>query len=91
MVAYASNYKLRAIEKINLLSLDRLKVVLDFIEYIEQKEEMNATLEILADENSMQNIKEADVAWESGSRNEFASWNKVKNGMYEIQANSVYA
>ncbi|MCE8429602.1 MAG: hypothetical protein J5U19_14600 [Candidatus Methanoperedens sp.] len=78
MVAYASNYKQRAIEKLNLLPPDRLKVVLDFIEYIEQKEEMDATLEILADENSMQNIREADVAWESGSMNEFAPWNKVK-------------
>jgi len=65
-------------EKLNLLSPDRLKVVLDFIEYIEQKEEMDATLEILADENSMQNIKEADEAWESGRTKEFASWNKVK-------------
>ena len=78
MVAYALNYKQRAIEKLNLLSPDRLKVVIDFIEYIQQKEEMDATLEILADENSMQNIKEADLAWESGSSNEFTSWNKVK-------------
>ena len=81
MVAYASNYKHRAIEKLNLLSPDRLKVVLDFIEYIEQKEEMDATLEILADENSMQNIKEADEAWESGRLNEFAPWNKVKRNV----------
>lgn len=78
MVAYASNFKQRAIEKLELLSPDRLKVVLDFIEYIEQKEEMDATLEILADENSMHNIKEADEAWESGRMNEFSSWNKVK-------------
>jgi len=78
MVAYASNYKQRAIEKLNLLSPDRLKVVLDFIEYLEQKEEIDATLEILSDENSMQNIREADEAWKSGRMNEFVSWNKVK-------------
>jgi hypothetical protein len=78
MAAYASNFKQRAIEKLDLLSPDRLKVVLDFIEYIEQKEETDATLEILADKNSMQNIKEADEAWESGRMNEFAPWNKVK-------------
>jgi hypothetical protein len=63
---------------LNLLSPDRLNVVLDFIEYIELKEEVNATLEILADENSMQNIREANAAWESGSMNEFVPWNKVK-------------
>lgn len=78
MVAYASNFKKRAIEKLDLLSPDRLKVVLDFIEYIEQKEDTDATLEILADKNSMYNIKEADDAWESGRMNEFVPWNKVK-------------
>jgi len=81
MIAYASDYKQRAIEKLNLLSQDRLKVVLDFIEYIEQKEEMDATLEILSDESSMQNIKEADEAWESGKMHKFKPWNKMKRNV----------
>ena len=78
MTAYADDYKKKAIEKLDLLSHDRLKVVLDFIEYLEQKEELDPTLEILADDNSMQNIKAADQAWEAGKMHEFTSWNKVK-------------
>ena len=78
MTTYAVNYKKKAIEKLDLLSSDRLKVVLDFIEYLEQKEDLDATLEIVADENSMQNIKAADQAWEAGRVQEFTSWNKVK-------------
>ena len=78
MTNYAVNYKRKAIEKLDLLSSDRLKVVLDFIEYLEQKEDLDATLEIVADDISMQNIKAADQAWESGKVQEFTSWNKVK-------------
>lgn len=48
------------------------------IEYLEQKEDLNATLEIVADENSMRNIRDADVAWDAGRVQEFTSWNKVK-------------
>ena len=78
MAVHVVNYKRKAIEKLDVLSPDRLKVVLDFIEYLEQKEELDATLEILADEESMRNIRTADQAWESGRMQEFTSWNKVK-------------
>ncbi|MCL7411659.1 MAG: hypothetical protein P1P69_04390 [Methanosarcinaceae archaeon] len=78
MTTYAVNYKRKAIEKLDLLSLDKLKVVLDFIEYLEQKEDIDATLEITADENSMQNIRAADQAWEAGRVQEFTSWKNVK-------------
>jgi hypothetical protein len=78
MAVHVVNYKRKVIEKLDVLSPDRLKVVLDFIEYLEQKEELDATLEILADEESMRNIRTADQAWESGRMQEFTSWNKVK-------------
>ncbi len=78
MPANIVNYKRKAIEKLDVLSPDRLKVVLDFIEYLEQKEEIDATLEILADEESMRNIRTADMAWEGGKIQEFTSWNKLK-------------
>jgi len=78
MTAHAVNYKRKAIEKLDLLSPERLKVVLDFIEYLEQKEELDASLEILADEESIRNIRDADQAWEAVRMQEFTSWNKVK-------------
>ncbi len=78
MTAHTVDYKRKAIKKLDVLSSDRLKVVLDFIEYLEQKEELDATLEILADEESMRNIKAADQDWEAGRMQEFTPWNKVK-------------
>ncbi len=78
MAVHAVNYKRKAIEKLDVLSPDRLKVVLDFIEYPEQKEELDATLEILTDDEAMRNIRNADQAWGRGRMQEFTSWNKVK-------------
>ncbi|MFQ6120259.1 MAG: DUF2281 domain-containing protein [Methanosarcinales archaeon] len=68
----------RVIEKIKTLSEDRLKTVIDFIEYLEEKESWEATLEVLGDKDSMKNIRAADDAWESGAMEEFVSWEKVK-------------
>jgi mRNA-degrading endonuclease RelE of RelBE toxin-antitoxin system len=62
MTAHTVDYKRKAIKKLDVLSSDRLKVVLDFIEYLEQKEELDATLEILADQESMQNIRADDLS-----------------------------
>jgi hypothetical protein len=52
--------------------------VLDFIEYLEEKEEWEATHEILRDEESMKNIRVADKAWESREMEEFVLWVGVK-------------
>jgi len=49
-------------------------VVLDFI----LEEEWEATLEVLKDEETMENIKAADEAWESRRMEEFMPWEKVK-------------
>ncbi|MCW7079504.1 MAG: hypothetical protein OCU16_00165 [Candidatus Methanospirare jalkutatii] len=55
-----------------------MRVVLDFIEYLEEKEEREATLEVLKDEERMENIKAADDAWEAGRMEEFMPWEKVR-------------
>ena len=71
-------YQRRVMEKIKTLSLERLRVVLDFIEYLEEKEEWEATLEVLKDEETIENIKAADDAWEARRMEEFMPWEKVK-------------
>ena len=71
-------YQSRVVEKIKALSLERLKVVLDFIEYLEEKEELEATLEVLKDKETMEHIKAADDAWEARRMEEFMPWEKVK-------------
>ncbi|MCW7079099.1 MAG: hypothetical protein OCU22_08255 [Canidatus Methanoxibalbensis ujae] len=52
-------------------TLERLRVALDFIESLEKKEEWEATLEVLKDKETMENIKAADEAWEARRMEEF--------------------
>jgi len=54
--------------------LERLRVVLDFI----LEEELEATLEVFMDKETMENIKAADEAWEARRMEEFMPWEKVK-------------
>ena len=75
-------YQRRVMEK--ALSLERLKVVLDFIEYLEEKEEREATLEVLKDEETMENIKAADDAWEARRIEEFMPWEKVRRDVQRV-------
>ena len=76
-------YQRRVMEKIKALSLERLKVVLDFIEYLEEKEEWEATLEVLKDKETMENIKAADEAWEARRMEEFMPWEKVRRDVQD--------
>ena len=64
-------YQRRVMEKIKMLSPERPKVVLDFIEYLEEKGEWEATLEVLRDEETVENIKAVDEAWEARRMEEF--------------------
>jgi len=71
-------YRKRVIEKIEILSESRLQSVLDFIGYLAENEEWEATWEILSDENAMKNIKEVDEAWKAKRKEEFISWDAVR-------------
>ena len=79
-------YQKRAIEKIKTLSDSRLKAALDFIEYLEEKEEWEATWEVLRDKESLENIKAADDDWESRRMEKFISWAKVRRDVQNSSA-----
>jgi hypothetical protein len=76
-------YQKRVIEKIKMLSESRLKVALDFVEYLEEKEEWEATWEVLSDKESMENIKAADDAWEAKRMEDFIQWEKVRRDVQD--------
>jgi len=77
----AEEYQKRVMEEIK--TLERLRVALDFIEYLEEKEEWEATLEVLRDEETMENIKDADEAWEARRMEEFVPWEKVRRDVQD--------
>jgi len=79
-------YQKRVVEKIKTLSDSRLKAALDFIEYLEEKEDWEATWEVLRDKESLENIKAADNAWESRRLDEFIPWEKERKDVQNSPA-----
>ena len=53
----------------------------DFIDYPSEKEDMEATLEILSNRKIMSQINEAEIALQKGNLNEFIPWNKAKRNI----------
>jgi len=74
----AKAIKERAKQIIDGLSKDRVKLILDFIEYLEEKESWEATREILEDKGMMEDIQEADKDLKEGKMENFTPWEKVK-------------
>ncbi len=73
-------YQKEAVSSLNELSEEKLKVALDFIEYLKDREEWEATWEVLGNKKMMEEIKIADDDWEKGQRKNFVSWEKVMLG-----------
>ena len=63
------------------LSEEKLRVAVDFLGYLKEKEEMEATLEILSSHELMTQIEESEKAIKKGRLDEFIPWEKVKRGV----------
>ena len=70
-----------AVSSLNELSEEKLKVALDFIEYLKDREEWETTWEILGNKKMMEEIKIADKDWGKGEKENFVSWEKVKRNV----------
>ena len=70
--------KRQAKKAIDELSEEKVRVAMDFIDYLKSKEEMEATLEILSSQELMAQIQAAERALKSGTKTEFISWEKVR-------------
>ena len=71
----------RAISSLKVLSGDKLKLVSDFIEYLKDREEWEATFEVLANKKMMADIKAADEDWKTRRKERFIPWDKVKRSV----------
>jgi len=60
------------------LSEEKLTVAVDFLGYLREKEEMEATLEILSSHELMTQIEESEKAIKKGRLDEFIPWEKMK-------------
>ncbi|MFQ6052247.1 MAG: hypothetical protein ACE5K4_11225 [Candidatus Hydrothermarchaeota archaeon] len=72
--------KERAKRAIDRLSEARVRLILDFIDYLNEKEEWEATKEILEDKGMMEDIRACDGDLEKGEMGNFVPWSEVKRG-----------
>jgi len=65
-----TDYRERIVEALDELSIPRLRSVLDYIEYLRDREAWLETQEILSNQELMSQLKEADVEWNEGKYRE---------------------
>lgn len=70
--------KREAKKALDELSEEKLRVAMDFLGYLREKEEMEATLEILSSHELMAQLEEAAKAIKGGKLYEFMPWERVK-------------
>lgn len=74
-----TDYKERISKAIDRLSIARLRSVLDYIEYLSDREAWEETQEILSDKELMAQLEEADKDWNEGEYKEgdYVDWEKI--------------
>jgi hypothetical protein len=77
----STTLKREAKKAIDELSNEKIKVAIDFMDYLKEKEEMEATLEILSSRELMAQIEDAEKAIKKGKLDEFIPWEKVKRNV----------
>ncbi len=73
--------KSQAKKALEELSEEKLRVVVDFINYLRDKEELEASLEILSNHELMAQIEEAEKSFRKGTLEDFVPWDKVKRNV----------
>jgi len=77
-MARTGGYRSKLLEEVKSLSEGRVKAVADFAAYLKEREEWEATGEILGDEELVQQVKESRKAWAAGRKGEFVSLEELK-------------
>lgn len=68
--------KEKAKQTIDRLSEARVRLILDFIEYLDEKESWEATQELLEDKNIVEAYREAKSDLKEGRMENFIPWDK---------------
>lgn len=83
-MATKSKYKKKLLEEVRELSEPRLRAVLDFASFLRERDEWDATLEILGDEQVMAVILRSKAAWAAGKREDFISIDEIARAGLQI-------
>jgi len=63
------------------LSPERLRMALEFMEFLKEREEWEATWDILTDPKMMAMIRKAEARWKEKGKEAFVPWEEVKRGL----------
>ena len=74
-------YQERAVSSLKELPEDKLRLLLDFIEYLKDRDEWEATWEIMFNNKMMADIKAANADWKAGRREMFIPWEKIRRNV----------
>jgi len=77
-MAKTGGYKGKLMEEVKSLSEGRVKAVADFAAYLREREEWEATAEIVGNEELAQQVKESWKAWAEDRKGEFVSLEELK-------------
>jgi len=77
-MAKTGGYKGKLMEEVKSLSEERVKAVADFAAYLKEREEWEATGEILGNQELAQQVKESREAWAEDRKGEFVSLEELK-------------
>lgn len=66
MAGQQVDYKERIVTLLDTLPTSRLRSILDYVEYLRDREAWEETKEILADKDLMARLEEADRDWKGG-------------------------
>jgi hypothetical protein len=72
-MAKAGGYKSKLLEAVKSLSEERIKALADFAAYLREREEGEATAEILGNEELAQQVRRSRKVWAEGRKGEFVS------------------
>jgi len=77
-MAKGGGYRDRLLEEVASLSEDRIKALADFAGYLREREDWEATAEILGNEGMARDIRRSRKAWTEGRKEEFVSLDELK-------------
>lgn len=79
-MAKGKTIRQRLLKELDGLSDERMEVLTDMAAFLREREEWEATYEVLANTRLLKGVQNSKAAWATGKRDEFVPLAKLKEG-----------
>jgi hypothetical protein len=79
-MAKGKTVRQRLLKEVECLSDEKVEVLTDMAAFLREREDWEATYEILANKKLLEAVQKSKVAWAKGKRDEFVPIAKLKEG-----------